>query len=105
MCCLDAPNACDEDGGSVNIASADYDRSCTADADCVAVSEGNLCFPCVQRCMSGVVSEKVAEQYRSDLAKLADPPGPEIRCRCPAAFVPRCIDGQCHVDPASSQSR
>jgi hypothetical protein len=102
VCCLDGPKVCDEDGGVANIASADYDRSCSVDTDCVAVSEGNVCLPCLRMCPAGVVNQKVVQQYRSDLAQLSDP-DPEVECHCPAEFVPCCIAGQCHADPVCGQ--
>jgi hypothetical protein len=65
---------CDGGADVPAISSADYDRSCSVDADCVSVPEGNLCEDCALYCLqTGAVNKRVEAQYRSDVATLVRP--------------------------------
>lgn len=94
-CCLDPPNVCTEDSGSIH--ASDYDQSCKVDADCTSVSEGLVaCYACLLECQTGVINVNELSRYRSDLDKLPSPPSGEGRCNCPSITTPCCVDGQCH---------
>jgi hypothetical protein len=88
---------CDRDGAVVNFSGTDYDQSCTADSDCIAVPQGNVCLACIRKCHAGVVNSDSAAQYRADIAKVA-PTESAAECFCPLEFEPCCVNGQCRND-------
>jgi len=101
FCCLDeASSAMCTDAGSVEIAPANYDQTCSSASDCVAVPAGDVCFPCIRACTAGVVNTHAVASYRADISTAvgtSDPP--DVRCNCPAEFSPCCLAGQCHAGP------
>ena len=91
-------DVCDAGGDVPAISSADYDRSCTVDADCVAVPEGDVCSDCALHCQAlGVVNKSVEAQYRRDVAKLVAA-YPKGECSCPAPLPTCCVGGVCRQD-------
>ena len=90
-------HVCDRDGAIANIDDSDYDQSCTTDADCVAVPQGDVCYDCIRACRGGVVNRTAEAQYRSDIAKLAQSDA-NTQCFCPLEFTLCCVDGECRSD-------
>ena len=91
-------DVCDGGADVPAITSADYDRSCSVDSDCVSVPEGNVCEDCALHCLqTGTVNKRVEAQYRSDVAKLVRQ-FPKGECSCPGTPDPCCVDRICrHV--------
>jgi hypothetical protein len=77
---------------------SDYDRSCTKDADCVAVGEGNACtVPCGVKCVSTAINGGALAAYQADYDKTPLASCPELLCGCPAQGVPQCTQGTCKL--------
>ena len=96
-------DVCDGGAEVPAISSADYDQSCSVDADCVSVPEGNVCDDCALHCQqAGAVNKRVEEQYRSDVAKLVKQ-FPKAECSCPRTPDPCCVDRVCRHDLSCSQ--
>jgi len=76
FCCLD--KVCAYSGGAPLIACGDadvqlieassYDQSCTMDSDCVAVPEGNFCYPGANNCPSAAINNGALARYKADIA-------------------------------------
>jgi hypothetical protein len=45
------------------IQASSYDQSCTTDSDCIAVGEGNACYPCAIACTSAAINRSAESQY------------------------------------------
>ena len=71
-----------------SIVAADYDQSCTTDADCVAAYQGPLCDECF--CANTAINESAVTAY--DAALAAGSPSP---CNCPLSPPPVCDAGTC----------
>jgi hypothetical protein len=104
--CTSSSGAPDCTDANVEIIQAsNYDQSCKSAADCVAVSEGNACFPCVIECPTAAITAGAKAKYMSDIEKTS---GWQARasasCHCPASFTPCCLDGVCHADLQCSGS-
>lgn len=96
-------DVCDGGGEIPAISSAEYDRSCNVDADCVSVPEGNICDACALHCLQlGAVNKRVEAQYRKDVADLVKQ-FPKSDCRCPATPDPCCLDRVCRHDVSCVQ--
>jgi hypothetical protein len=80
------------------IRASDYDQSCTSNAECVGVGEGDTCGPpCAITCPTTAINVSELTHYHSDLTAarwLYDG-----TCNCPAAYGTCCQDGRCTVDP------
>jgi hypothetical protein len=85
------------------IQASDYDQTCANDSDCIAVGEGNACYPCVVQCPTAAISASAKKQYDAAIAKTtgAKQAG-TTTCHCPAGFTPCCIGGKCHADSQCS---
>jgi hypothetical protein len=103
-CKDDAVQACHADGGAWLIQASDYDRSCTTDADCVPIGEGDACAPCTIACTTAVISKAAKPRYIADLGGLFEA-SQSARCHCPFSSVPCCREGQCHADQACSATK
>ncbi len=57
------------DANVQEILASNYDQSCKTDTDCVAVSEGNACYPCTLACQTAAINVNALPQYRADVAK------------------------------------
>jgi hypothetical protein len=100
---LGCDDVCDGGGNVPAIRSADYDRSCTIDTDCVAVPEGDVCSDCALHCQQlGVVNKSAEGQYLSEVAKLVEQ-FPRGECSCPPPPSHCCVGGVCHNDQSCSQ--
>jgi hypothetical protein len=96
-------DVCDGGADVPAISSADYDRSCSVDADCVSVPEGDVCEDCALHCLqAGAVNKRVEAKYRSDVANLVRQ-FPKGECRCPGTPDPCCVDRVCRHELSCSQ--
>lgn len=80
-----------------SISAKDYDQSCTTDADCTVVSDGEVCGACGP-CPNAAVNAKVAAQFNLDKTAIACVRiGPGVACG--ACFLPMaaCLSGTCSV--------
>jgi hypothetical protein len=81
------------------IQASNYDQSCKADSDCIAVGEGNACDSCAIDCTNAAINKSAETQYKEDVAKMpagVAQTGPV--CSCPVEFDPCCRGGTCHAD-------
>jgi hypothetical protein len=97
------PNAC-----RVKLLRAsDYDQSCIVDTDCVYITEGNVCDPCLfAGCSAGAVNVRAIAQYNSDLANTpagaAELNGQTCTSGCDGTpFLPCCVKGKCQKSTTS----
>ena len=51
------------------IKASNYDQSCAADSDCVAVAVGNFCNADTERCPSAAINAAALSQYQADFDK------------------------------------
>jgi hypothetical protein len=85
------------------IRASDYNQSCTTNADCVEVGEGNSCYPCALWCSTTAINGRDLDRYRSDVATALSLSGVEaaieagamIVCHCPADMGACCRAGRC----------
>jgi hypothetical protein len=79
---------------------SNYDQSCKVDSDCVNVSKGDACLPCIVSCPSGgAINRGDLPKYQSDISKTVgynELTG--VVCHCPAIEIPCCRAGTCHAD-------
>jgi hypothetical protein len=80
------------------IQASNYDQSCATTSDCVAVGEGNACYPCAIACPTAAINASARAQYLSDVAKTSGSSQGDVTCNCPAEFAPCCRGGTCHAD-------
>ncbi len=80
------------------IQASNYDQSCTTNSDCIAVGEGNACYPCEIACPSAAINASAKGKYLSDVAKTSAGDLTGVDCGCPAAFNPCCRGGTCYAD-------
>jgi hypothetical protein len=108
FCCLEEPAACKSpDDSAANVEAANYDQSCQSDDDCLAIGEGNACFPCQLMCNNAAIRRDAEAAYRGDVAKIGPTLDPRIRvdCGCPLAAGPCCIDSQCRAGQVCTAAR
>lgn len=95
----DAASAC-------TIRAADYDRSCSKDADCVEVGEGNACeAPCVVACATTAINVSAMAAYEADYARNPIKSCGDIFCGCPCIGAPRCVRGTCELSSCGAMLR
>ncbi len=81
------------------IQASSFDQSCKVDSDCVAVGEGDVCYPCIVACSNAAINVSAKGQYDSVVSNTAPTNnGDTTNCNCPASFNPCCRDGICHAD-------
>jgi hypothetical protein len=73
-----------------SVDAADYDQSCVVAADCVIVTDGNLCSDC--RCPRAVINKSSLAQFQDDTSSIDSPLN---ECDCAAFLDVECVDGQC----------
>jgi hypothetical protein len=89
------------DANVQRIQSSNYDQSCKTDSDCVAVSEGNACYPGFLNCPTATINVGAQSQYNADVARTnagvcvalsscVDEPGPCCRGGT-------CVTDQCFI--------
>jgi hypothetical protein len=94
---VDAPSSC-TDANIQLIQASNYDQSCTTASDCIAVGEGNACYPCVIACRTAAISASAKGKYLSDVAKTPAADQDGVFCGCPESFNLCCRGGTCHAD-------
>jgi hypothetical protein len=77
--------------GTIN--ASDYDQSCAVDADCIQVTDGDLCSTHLCECNTATISASAEARYKADYSKKK---GSGVGS-CPCAFVPTpvCKRGVC----------
>jgi hypothetical protein len=84
--------------GCVNVDPSTYDRSCTKDSDCIAISSGMWC-PGACACCGGNAAINVAGQacYQQTVAAVQS--SLNYTCNCPACRFskPVCMQGVCTI--------
>jgi hypothetical protein len=79
------------------VQASDFDQSCTVNAECAAVGEGNACDPCTAGCYNAAINFQAVPQYLARFPKM--PAGsPSTMCSCPPSFFACCRNGACHAD-------
>jgi hypothetical protein len=106
-CCLN--NVCAYSPGTPLIACNDadvqpiqassYDQACTADSDCVAVAEGNFCYPGANNCPSAAINVGAKAQYDTDVA-MTNAAICGGTTNCPNFTSPCCRGGSCSLGAA-----
>lgn len=78
-----------------------FDRSCTEDPDCVAVSVGNVCNTGSYLCAAGAINVSEKARYQDMLSQLLATVEPSNSsssgCSCPFFGNARCIDNVCRT--------
>lgn len=88
----------DGNAASCTLHASDYDRSCSQDADCIAVGEGDVCsLSCVAVCPSTAINARDEARYRADFANTPIGSCHVPICRCPCVGFPRCHNGACEL--------
>ncbi|MGA7119673.1 MAG: hypothetical protein WBY94_06220 [Polyangiaceae bacterium] len=85
--------SCDDPDAQV-IQASNYDQSCATDSDCVAVGEGNFCYPGAGRCPSAAIRKSAIGQYQADVAKTWAA-ACIVTGFCPGFEGPSCQAGMC----------
>jgi hypothetical protein len=96
VCGLEPSDFC-TDANVQLIQASNYEQSCTVDTDCVAVAEGNFCYPGSTNCPgNAAISKSDYARYQADVAKTNGAscyaPG-----NCGDESGPCCIGGKCQV--------
>lgn len=91
---------------STTMRTADYDQSCTRDADCVDVFEGNLCTMC---CNINTINKQEEARYDRDLERARAACGKRIiQCHPCSGSPVACQRGRCviaEIGPTASTER
>lgn len=78
------------------VQASDFDQSCTVNAECAAVGEGNACDPCTAGCYNAAINFRAFPEYRARFPMTDSPSG--AACSCPVSFFPCCRSGSCYAD-------
>jgi len=85
--------------GSVHmVIASNFDQSCTVNAECAAVGEGNACDPCTANCYNAAINFREVPRYLASFPKTPADAQSGIACTCPAELFSCCRDGMCHAD-------
>ncbi len=96
VCAVDMPDDC-TDANVQLIEASNYDQTCTADSDCVAVGEGNFCYAGSLNCQnSAAINKRSYAQYQADVAKTRGA-GCYAPGSCGEVFGPCCQSGACQM--------
>jgi hypothetical protein len=83
------------------IQASNYDQSCDADTDCIAVAEGNFCVPGAANCPSAAISKSAQPRYQSDVANtnaaFCSAPSSCDASSCGTSMGPSCVKGTCEL--------
>jgi hypothetical protein len=105
FCCFKTYASTCGDNGVLNVLAADFDQRCESDADCVAIGEGNACFPCAMSCTNAAINKADEANYQTAVAKAPPHTGINITCgSCPRQPMSCCIQGRCHADSNCARS-
>jgi hypothetical protein len=85
------------DAGEQPIWALNYDTSCVADSDCVAVAEGNGACPGAFSCVNAAIGKGSHATYQSDVA-MTRGGSCYVPTACPFEPPPCCRGGKCHGD-------
>jgi hypothetical protein len=79
-----------------SIWASDYDQSCSAPSDCVAVAEGDSCMGlfCVD-CANAAINVSAEAEYETALENIKGPTG---ICPCPSGATVTCDAGVCGLN-------
>jgi hypothetical protein len=80
------------------ILASSYDRSCTTDSDCLAISAGNSCDPCAFSCPNAAINRVAYPKYMADTANLPATLAEEkgvCASSCGLEPGPCCVCGTC----------
>ena len=95
VCRLEPYDDC-TDATAQLIQASSYDQSCTTDRDCVAVAEGNFCYPGAGDCANAAINMSAYAQYQADVSKTR-----AASCFAPSGcgfeFGPCCVGGKCQM--------
>lgn len=83
-----------------SISASDYDRSCSADADCVAIYEGSIGCCGVVACPNAAINAADSERYMSDVASRTETCSPAPPCVAPIdcpTIHPVCSNQVCEL--------
>jgi len=84
------------------IKASNYDQSCVADSDCVAVAAGNFCIPGAGNCANAAINKSAQTRYQSDVANtnaaFCSAPGNCATFACGTSPGPWCLNGTCEID-------
>jgi hypothetical protein len=109
FCCLDgicafgdSPSLVDCTDANVQLIQASsYDQTCTTNADCVEVAEGNACYPGFGQCPMATINVGAQAQYNNDLsgtnANICRTLGDCVFTPAPCCIGGRCQIGQCPI--------
>lgn len=92
---LEPGGGCPNGNTCGTIHAADYDQTCASNADCVAVTEGDLCEDggrSCTNCANDAINVRAQDQYNADFAKRLSVPRV---CPCPSGAPPTCNSGVC----------
>jgi hypothetical protein len=81
------------------IQASNYDQTCSADTDCVAIAVGDACYPCIVICgTGGAINRSALSSYQSDISKtIGAGETSSVQCGCPAGGIPCCRGGTCQA--------
>jgi len=95
VCGLEPSDYC-TDADVQLIQASNYRQSCAVDTDCVAVGEGNVCYPGSTNCSNAAINKSDYAQYQADVAKTNGAscyaPG-----SCGSESGPCCVAGTCQI--------
>ncbi len=83
---------------STTISTADYNRSCAADADCVLISTGDVC---ACGCAQGAIAKSDLAKAQSDRESLSKGcrMGKSMCAPCVDAVMAVCVNSRCEATP------
>jgi hypothetical protein len=101
------------DGGSIDgttgceastpfIQASNYDESCDADTDCVAISQGASCDWCALSCTNAAINREALPQYTSDTANLLQVAYQRCPSSCGGPTSTCCVAGTCEWSHATT---
>lgn len=98
------------DAACHEIRASDYDQSCTTNADCIEVGQGDPCSgSCAFACASAAINRRAFGCYQVDVANAGMNFTGTVTCNCPADFGAccrggRCVDDSCCLNPCPANS-
>jgi hypothetical protein len=77
----------------VDIQPTNYDQSCKADSDCVAITSGQACTGYDCACANAAINKDDLQSYEQLHSTVQPGPGP--LCECPALGFAHCAESKC----------
>jgi hypothetical protein len=78
------------------IQASSYNQSCTTASDCVAVSEGNACYPGFLDCPQATINVGAQARYNADVAR-TNGGICSVMTSCTLESSPCCLGGTCQM--------